>query len=226
MFRNTSNTMSSTRRSAERPWIVRLRSWMSILVITPFAVLGAISIPMIKEESAADFLLGAAGWACFSTGGMFRSWATPYIGGRKDQELAVDGPYSVCRNPLYLGTFLLTLSIAFFVHTLVFAIGLLIAAPLYLWVTVPWEEKRLMDKFGGHYANYRKRVPKFIPNFSTFRSPPTFEVNLRKLMGEFSIALRWIWIPLLAEAVAHLRMENWWPSYCDCRNSSTAPNVT
>ena len=78
-------------------------------------------------------------------------------GAAKDQELAVDGPYSVCRNPLYLGTFLLTLSIAFFIHSLMFAIGLLIATPLYLWVTVPWEEARLREKFGERYDAYRAR---------------------------------------------------------------------
>ena len=167
--------------------------------------------PSVREESVADFLLGAAGWACFFIGALFRWWATLYVGGKKDRELIVDGPYSVCRNPLYLGTFLLTLSIAFIIHSLTFAIGLLIATPLYLWVTVPWEEARLQKVFGNRYDEYRARVPKFIPTLSTFQSPPTIAVSMRGLWGEFRIASRWIWIPLLAEAFAHLRMESWWP---------------
>ena len=196
---------------SKRPWIVRSRSWMSIVIIAPFAVLAALSVPLVKEESVADFLLGSAGWACFFLGAMFRWWATLFVGGRKDQELIVDGPYSICRNPLYLGTFLLTLSIAFFIHSLMFAIGLLIATPLYLWVTVPWEEARLRETFGRTYEEYCARVPKFVPSLAHFQSPPTIPVSSRGLMGEFRIASRWIWIPLLAEAFAHLKMEVWWP---------------
>lgn len=201
----------SEQAMARRPWIVRSRSWMSIVVITPFAILAALSVPLVKEETVVDFLLGAAGWMCFFTGATFRWWATLYVGGRKDQELAVAGAYSVCRNPLYLGTFLLTLSIAFFIHSLMFAIGLLIATPLYLWVTVPWEEARLREKFDDRYDAYRQQVPKFLPNFAGFQSPSTIPVSMSGLAGEFRIAARWIWIPLLAEAFAHLRMETWWP---------------
>lgn len=205
--------MSTIERASDaRPWIVRARSWLSILIITPFALLAALSVPIISEESIVDFLFDAAGWACFFAGATFRWWATMYVGGRKEQELTVDGPYSVCRNPLYLGTFLLTLSIAFFLHTLMFAVGLVIASQLYLLVTVPWEEKRLLKKFGERYHAYRQRVPIFFPEFSKFQSPPTIQVNLNGLTGEFRIALRWIWIPLLAEAVAHLRTESWWPA--------------
>lgn len=204
--------MTSEKVTVRRPWIVRSRSWMSIVIITPFAILAGLSVPWVKEESAADFLLGAAGWVCFFTGATFRWWATLYVGGHKDQQLAVDGPYSVCRNPLYLGTFLLTLSIAFIVHSLMFAIGLLIATPLYLWVTVPWEEARLKERFGDRYEAYRSRVPKFIPNFLTLQSPAMISVSVSGLAGELRIAARWIWIPLLAHTFGHLRMESWWPN--------------
>lgn len=204
--------MSSAEHASNlRRWVVRSRGWISILAITPFAVIAALSMPMIREESIADILLGGVGWACFFAGATFRWWATLYVGGRKEQELAVDGPYSVSRNPLYLGTFLLTMSIAFFVHSLVFAIGLLIATPMYLWITIPWEETKLRERFGERYDAYCQRVPKFLPDFSKYESPPTLQVNVGGLAGEFRMMLRWMWIPLLAEAVAHLRMEAWWP---------------
>ena len=204
--------MLTEQLNAKRPWLVRSRSWLSILIIAPFAALAAISVPLVREESVADFLLSAAGWMCFFVGATFRWWATLYVGGRKEHELAVDGPYSVCRNPLYFGTFLLTLSIALFVHSLLFAVGLMIATPLYLWITIPWEESRLREIFGERYDAYLRRVPKFIPDFSKYSSPQTIQVNLGGLKGEYRMALRWIWVPLLAEGFAHLRMEAWWPA--------------
>lgn len=203
--------MAIERRSRKRPWLVRSRAWISILIVASFAVIELLSVPVVKEETVADLLLDTAGWLSFFFGATFRWWATLYVGGRKDKELAVDGPYSVCRNPLYFGTFLLTLSIAFFVHSLMFAIGLLIATPLYLTVTVPWEENRLLKEFGERYEEYRQRVPKFLPNFSKVHSPPMLQVNLAGITAEYRRALRWMWVPMLAEAAAHLRMETWWP---------------
>ena len=196
-----------------RPWIVRSRSWLSMIILAPFAALAVLSVPMVREDSVADFVLDAAGAACFVAGATFRWWATLYVGGRKCRELAVDGPYSVCRNPLYFGTFLLTLSIAFFLHSVVFAAGLLMTMPVYLHATIPWEEQKLRERFGEEFEAYRRDVPKFWPNFSKLRSPSTLQVNVNGLVGEFRMALRWIWVPLLAEGVAHLRMDPWWPAW-------------
>jgi len=204
--------MVNEQKTLKRPWIVRARAWVAIVLISPFAVLAALSVPVIREDTVADFVLGAAGWICFVMGATLRWWATLYVGGRKERELAVDGPYSICRNPLYLGSFLLTLSIAFFIHSLTFAVGLIIAMPLYLSVTVPWEEKRLLTKFGEEYEAYRQRVPKFVPTFAEFRSPKTLQVNLMPLLAEYRMALRWMWIPFLAEAMSYLRSEAWWPA--------------
>lgn len=194
-----------------RPWIVRSRAWISILGLAPFAALAAVSAPLVKEETLADFVLDAAGWLCFYLGAMFRWWATLYIGGRKKQELVTAGPYSITRNPLYLGTFLITCSIALFLHSLIFAIGLMAILPVYLWITIPWEEKILRGKFTASFDDYQQRVPKFLPRLSQYYSPRAIQVKLNGLKGECLFASRWMWVPLLAQAVAHLRWAAWWP---------------
>jgi protein-S-isoprenylcysteine O-methyltransferase Ste14 len=199
-------------RNASKPWIVRWRSWTSMLVISPFAIAAALSAPMVPANSAVDRLCGMAGWTCFCAGAMFRWWATLYIGGRKLQLLAVDGPYSICRNPLYLGSFLLALSIAFFANSVTFAVGLLIATPIYLSKTVPWEEARLQEAFGDEFDEYLSRVPKFIPRLRLFHSPPTVPVSLRGMTAECRNSICWLWIPFLAETLTRLRLESWWPS--------------
>jgi len=192
--------------------IVRLRAWLSLAIITPFTIAAALSTSAVSQGSLIDLSLGVTGWLCFSAGALFRWWATLYIGGRKHQELVIDGPYSMCRNPLYLGSFLLAFSIAFFLHSLTFAIGLLIALPIYLAITVPYEEAKLQDIYGDAFSSYRTRVPKFIPSFTLFDAPPTVCVKITGLMRELRSSVRWIWIPLLAETVAHLRTEAWWPT--------------
>ncbi|WP_197453870.1 methyltransferase family protein [Caulifigura coniformis] len=166
---------------------------------------------MVRENSREAWILEVAGWVCFAAGALFRWWATLYIGGRKHRQLATEGPYSICRNPLYLGTFLLTLSIAFFVQSVTFAIGVLLALPIYLLITVPYEEAKLQGIFGEDFVRYRSSVPVFIPRPGLLSSPPMLSVSLDGLKGELRMCLRWIWIPILAEGVALLRTREWWP---------------
>jgi len=194
-----------------KPWIVKWREWVSVLIIAPFAAAALVSAPRIPEDSAADFLLEAAGWVCFWTGALFRWWATLYIGGRKTHGLVVEGPYSICRNPLYLGTFLIAMSIPFFLHSVTFAVGLLIAMPIYLSITVPWEEGKLLAIFGDDYRRYRSRVPKLFPDFRLLSSPPSLPVHLSGMKAELRNSLTWMWMPLVAQAVADLRTKAWWP---------------
>jgi protein-S-isoprenylcysteine O-methyltransferase Ste14 len=198
--------------SAKAHWIVNFRSWVSVLIIAPFGIATALSVPIFDKGSVADFCFSMGGWICFSAGTLFRWWATLYIGGMKQRALASEGPYSICRNPLYLGTLLLTLSIAFFLHSLTFAVGVLIALPIYLSITVPWEEAQLTRVFGDEFAQYRTRVPKFIPNFKLLASQPVISVRLSGLSAEFRNALYWMWIPFLAQYAAHVRLEPWWPA--------------
>ncbi len=150
-------------------------------------------------------------WVCFVVGALFRWWATLYLGGRKNRELTTDGPYSMCRNPLYFGTFMLTLSIAFYLHSITFAVGMAAATPTYLQITVPWEEKILRRAFGERFDRYRRETTRFWPDFRLLRMPSTLTVKVDGLKAEFYRSLHWMWIPLIAQALADLRMEAWWP---------------
>lgn len=211
--KKTSDRQSRKRKVRPRPWIVRSRAWISLLIMAPFVALAVVSVPRVKEGSVADFVLDLLGWTCFAAGAVFRWWATLYIGGKKGRELAVDGPYSLCRNPLYLGTFLLTLSIAFYLHSVLLGFGVVLATPIYLGVTVPWEEQSLRQVFGERFENYRRKTPSFLPEFKRFHSPSSIDVNVDGLSAEFQRALRWMWIPVLAQSLEQLKHASWWPAW-------------
>jgi protein-S-isoprenylcysteine O-methyltransferase Ste14 len=205
--------MESEAKADRREWWVRSRAWIAILLLTPFAVATLFSWPVVRDDTPWHFLLEAVGWTCFLGGLAFRWWATLYIGGRKRKSMVSEGPYSLCRNPLYVGSFLIVLAIAFYVTSLTFAIGLAVATLFYLSVTVSAEERWLGQEFGDEYGRYCQDVPRFFPRMRKPLTPPVIEVVLGGLRAESIRAARYVWVPLLAEGIAHLRLETWWPHF-------------
>lgn len=198
--------------SPARARLVRSRASLGLLLLVPCGVMVALSRPIAREGTWLDLGFDVAGLVVFLVGAVFRMWATLYIGGRKNRQLVSEGPYSICRNPLYFGTFLMTASVAFFLESITFAAVLAATAWLYLRITVPYEEQHLRDLLGQPYLDYCRRVPRFWPRLRSLRTDSTVEVNLPNLLTECRRALVWIWIPALGEAVAYLRAESWWPA--------------
>jgi arginine exporter protein ArgO len=110
-----------------------------------------------------------------------------------------------------VGTFLMVLSVAVFLESLTFAVGLLLASWIYLSTTVPVEERRLQEHFGSKYLEYCQKVPRFFPRISSFQSSSTIEVRLSGLFSEGIRAARWIWLPILCLLVVQLRSQPNWP---------------
>ncbi len=80
--------------------------------------------------------------------------------------LIQDGPYSMVRNPMYLGIILIGLGTVFFI--LEFWVAVIFAALFilrYLQLFVK-EEKILHESFGPEYAAYKKNVPRLLPSLS------------------------------------------------------------
>ncbi len=171
-------TVGVTRR---RTFWVRSRAWVGILIIAPFAIVAVLSPPLAPEGSWLDNGFDLVGWALFMVGAGFRWWATLYIGGRKLDTVVAEGPYSVCRNPLYVGTFLMGLGIAFFLQSITFAVGFGISATFYFGVTVPAEEILLRDKFGLTFVDYCRKVPRFWLRMRLLHTSQQIAVSTRGL---------------------------------------------
>jgi protein-S-isoprenylcysteine O-methyltransferase Ste14 len=196
-------------------WLARSRAWISIILLAPATIAVLFSAPWWPLDGFADFACNCLGWTIFFGGAAFRWWATLYIGGKKNCEVIDQGAYSVCRNPLYFGTFLLVLSIAAFLQSLVFLLATLIVAVYYLMVTVPVEENWLVTNYGDAYLRYRERVPPFFPRFSLYKSPAVLEVRISGMYAELRRTARWILIPIICQLVTHFRGQPWWPHWAN-----------
>jgi protein-S-isoprenylcysteine O-methyltransferase Ste14 len=185
--------------------IVLLGSWLSVLMTAPW----------IEEGSSVAWGMNTVAWGAFAAGALIRIWATLWIGGRKKQTIVDDGPYRVCRNPLYLGTFAVVLGVALFMKSAVFAAGLAFVWFLYVWYVVPAEEWYMRGRFVAAYDDYCRRVPRWLPRLSQLhRNEIVRQVADRRAVSrEFLRMMWWILLPLLAVLTCNVRGTAWWESW-------------
>src|SRR2546421_554595 len=133
----------------------------------------------------------AIGGAIALPGLALRAWATGHL--RKNDTLAVTGPYAYTRNPLYLGSFLI--GVGFTIASGRFVLGIVFAA-LFLGIYVPVmrvESATLAELFGEHYQRYLKTVPLFLPRLSPYRDETKdlarFDASLYKRYREYQAAV-------------------------------------
>ena len=109
----------------------------------------------------------AAGAAVSFVGILLRAWASGHI--RKNDALAVSGPYAYTRNPLYLGS--LILGIGFTIGSGRWWLGIIFAA-LFLGIYLPvmrLESATLTELFGQRFVNYAESVPLFFTRLTPYR---------------------------------------------------------
>ncbi len=128
----------------------RVRVPLGFLVAVVFLVTAEPS-PM---RMVAGALIGGIGVA-------LRTWATGHL--RKDEALTTQGPYRLTRNPLYLGSWLMTVGclVAAAPWPLAVAVSALFVG-IY-WPVMRAEEDHLRKLFPADYPAYADRTPLFLP---------------------------------------------------------------
>jgi protein-S-isoprenylcysteine O-methyltransferase Ste14 len=105
-----------------------------------------------------------SGWAALGTSGRAKVAA-------EASELNTTGPYSLVRNPLYVGRILNFTGIALLSGSWVFgAIVYLLGVLIYERISI-YEEEFLREKFGPAHAAWAKDVPALLPRLSGWISP-------------------------------------------------------
>ncbi len=172
--------------------VARLRVPAGFAMVAAFA---CFSHPTVKSL-AIGLPLAACGLA-------LRAWAAGHLA--KDQRLAVSGPYSFTRNPLYLGTLITALGLAAAARSMGLAI---LFTALFLAVYLPaieLEEQHLMEILPG-YESFAARVPLLLPRWPDQFRPDRFSPALYKKNREYQallgavagavwLVVRAIWLP-------------------------------
>ncbi|WP_405404953.1 methyltransferase family protein [Paracoccus sp. Ld10] len=130
-----------------------------------------------------------------------RFWATLYIGGRKNDQLLQDGPYSICRHPLYLFSVIGITGFGLALESLMLACLFGLAGAAVLHDIATREERFLQARFGAVHDTYRARVPMIRPRLSHFHSAAQVQVRPQLLWRNGRDALVFLAALPLAEAI-------------------------
>jgi len=171
----------------------------------PVVLLAVFVRPTWGAESTIAFCVESAGYLFLLGGLAIRMWSILYIGGRKSHELVTDGPYSLCRNPLYVGTFLLVVGAGLcFENLLMLAAAFLVMAPVHL-LTTRMEERHLLELFPDSYPEYARRVPRFWPRLRNYRGGDNVAVRVRAIRRMAIDASGVLLIPVVEDLVEILQ---------------------
>ncbi|PZO81902.1 MAG: lipid A phosphate methyltransferase [Micavibrio aeruginosavorus] len=155
--------------------LFRYRSYLPLLIIGPLivALKEGVRIENLVGDDIEDiwvlfcFILSLCGLALrgFTVGTVPAGTSGRNANTQRADHLNVTGMYSVVRNPLYLGNFIIILGVLLSIKVwwLVLLGGL--AFFIYMERIVLAEEKFLTEKYGQTYLDWRAKTPVIIPDF-------------------------------------------------------------
>jgi protein-S-isoprenylcysteine O-methyltransferase Ste14 len=174
-------------------WRVRLGYPLTIL-----ALLFARPIPLSISSGA---LIGVIGlW--------LRAYAAGYL--HKQEVLTVTGPYAFTRNPLYLGSAILTLGVGIAAHSWISASILCVYFALVYSIVMRREEKELHLRHGAAFEEYARAVPLFIPRLTAIKLPGgsagSFSYTQYKKNHEWQAAVGYLFLLAVLFVIWRLRL--------------------
>lgn len=186
-----------------------------VVIAAIFAFAAAFLVIAPREPGGATLhnLAELGGFMAIIGAIMARLWCTLYIGDRKSAQLVMDGPYSLCRNPLYTASILGAVGVG--LQTGMYTFGLI--GGVLCWaifaVVVRREEAFLEGRFGETYRLYCARTPRFLPRPNLWReTAATYEftsVSLWRTLRDGSVFL--LALPL-TEVVEELHEAGYLPA--------------
>lgn len=195
---NSSSTLSES-------WAWRWRLPVSAVVLVGAWIVQCFARPLMIEDTWMDDVFDVAGWSSLAAGMGWRIWAARSISGRKSKEIVAEGAYSVCRNPLYVGTFFIGLATICFLKSYIVLAAWGLVFLLYAFGVVPAEERFLRSKHGAEYEAYCRRVWAWIPSLRYYSPVTTPIASQKSWTAECVRSIWWLALPIALEATCMAR---------------------
>lgn len=146
---------------------IKINGWIIFAVLSLIAFFPKL---FLRNESSTGYeIMGMLGVASMLFGQILRVSSRGYKSehSKNGNSLAVNGPYTMVRNPMYLGIFLMGLGISLMLFQW-WVISLFVAVFVLRYLLLIYkEEKKLEQIFGKEYSDYKKRVPRILPSLNT-----------------------------------------------------------
>jgi len=126
--------------------------------------IGAILLIFFAKPGMPGLLIGMF---LIFLGESIRIWAAGHL--QKNEMLTVSGPYSYVKNPLYIGSILITAGFCILADNIY-----LLAAAFFMFCFhyIPYKKKvegdRLKRIFGNQYEDYDEKVPEYLPRWTPY----------------------------------------------------------
>jgi protein-S-isoprenylcysteine O-methyltransferase Ste14 len=159
-----------------------MAEWSQIArrVRVPLGFLFAVFYFWLARPSWRSLMLGAI---VVTPGLLIRALASGHV--RKNESLAMTGPYSYTRNPLYLGSLLIGIGFAVAARSWwIAALVVVIFAVIY--VPVIRDEEAFLRQQFPEFEDYAKRVPRMLPRIT----PPAADDGERSAGFSFDLYLK------------------------------------
>ncbi|HOD50356.1 MAG TPA: isoprenylcysteine carboxylmethyltransferase family protein [Candidatus Hydrogenedentes bacterium] len=198
-------------------WLFRWRSYLPLILVALFlAGLQYFSYPFGSHmlDVAWEMVCLAVSLAGLGIRILTIGYARPHTSGRNTKKqvaesLNTSGMYSIVRNPLYLGNFLVGLGPAMFLRVWWIPVIYLLLFMLYYERIVFTEEMFLRRKFGQAYLDWASRTPAFLPRWRQWHAAEQ-KFSFRKILRHEHQTLFGIIVAFYAiETVTEVEMGNW-----------------
>lgn len=183
-------------------------TWFYTLCIAILAIFGQ----SCYQTSMLGSLLFTVGGSLAAVGAFGRLWCSLYISGYKNNTLISEGPYSLCRNPLYFFSFIGALGIGLSTGNFTIPVMIIVGFSIYYPLVVSGEEARLAVIHGERFESYRQKTPAFFLRFSAFREPDEYTVRPKIFRKDIGDAVWFIWAVCLLQLIAKLREFHYIPT--------------
>lgn len=185
--------------------IEKLRILISrLFAVALVAVILVSSSAFMEKFPFLSTLLFFAGIVLVSVACLGRLWCSLYIAGYKTDTLITQGPYSVCRNPLYFFSLVGAIGVGLATETVLIPTLIFLAFAVYYPLVIKSEEAGLLKMHGTAFSTYFQRVPRFFPRLSQFTEPDEYVVKPKVFRHHMLDAVWFVWIVGFLEIIKAL----------------------